>query len=211
MLIKFPKGVHTSALGNTRQGKTYAIIKSLQATKEPVLFFNTQHEKHGDKMTTGNGSYHPRDLVRFVHAGGQLNFIPKTDPKRASWELKYLIDELFEQADRDRPKMIRLVVDEVQLFNRHKHSLENVLRVSQAGLRFGIQLVAISQRPQNVHNDILSQSNFWVMVRMSMNRGWFQEYNLPYDDITNRLKRGGQYSYVTYDNATEKVEGAYKV
>jgi DNA helicase HerA-like ATPase len=208
MLISFPELGHTSVLARTREGKTYATIKSLEAQKEPVLFFNTQLEAYSKRFLTADQSYGLDQITEALHEGFKINFMPSDKPDRAAAEFDLIVDELYTWK-RHYPGMppIYFVIDEVHLLQRNKDARNQLIRLASTGLKWGIRCIFISQRPAMVDNTLLTQSTFYVLFATGLESGWFKRYNMPYDDIQSKLQK--KYQYVTFD--MREVRGAYKV
>lgn len=197
------QGGHTTVIGLTRSGKTYATKKSLEKAGKAVLFFNTQHEDMPKSFVVADGDNHYEQLNRALKQMKKINFLPDTDTTIAQKQLAYLINKLYDGSKHD---MI-LVVDEIHLFE--KEALKNCIRVATTGLRFGITGVWISQRPANINNTLMTQSNQFVIFETNMESNYFKQYGIPHEDIRQRLEQGGKYSYCTYN--FKDVKGPDKV
>lgn len=201
-MIDFTGG-HTTVIGITRSGKTYATQKSLLAQPLGVLFFNTQHEEM-ERFTLADKRNDFRQISKRINGGGKVDYRPDTMPEMAEKELSYIIDNLF-LTRTDKPMI--LAVDEVHLYRQA--GLKQCIRLATTGLRFGLTGVWISQRPANIDNTLMTQSHLFVIFDTNMEANYFKRYGIPQEDIQRRIRSGGQYSYCTYDWKT--VMGPGKV
>jgi hypothetical protein len=202
-LIDFGEG-HTTVVGMTRSGKTYAVQKSLEKVKQGVLFFNTQHIPVSNIFIDADGSDDEKVLVQELRKGGKINFTPSRDIR---WkQLKALINILYKATERSKLD-IYIVVDEVHLTD--KDALKACVELATTGISWGLKGIFISQRPANIDNTIMTQSNQFVFLKTSMEKGYFERYDLPYEAIKEGLEKGGQYAYMTYD--FHDLKGAFKV
>lgn len=201
MLVNFENG-HSTVIGITRSGKTYATKKSLEKVKEGVIFFNTQYEEMPSSFIKVNAKDDIKVIINALKANKKINYVPQLDSSIRDKELIYLVDSLYR---RDSEKRIYLVVDEVHLYE--KESLRELIKVATTGLRFGVHGIWISQRPANIDNTLMTQSNQFVIFKTNMESGYFDRYGIPADEIKSRLKE--DYSYCIYDFM--EVRGAFKV
>lgn len=204
LLINFKSG-HSTVIGITRSGKTYATKESLKSVKDGVIFFNTQLEDMPNSFIKCNADNNIRIIMSALSKGKKIDYRPNLDSNVREKELKYIIDNLYLRSQID--KKIYLVVDEIHLYE--KESLKAVVQVATTGLRYNIYGIWISQRPANINNTLMTQSNQFIMFKTNMESEYFKRYGIPSDDVKKRLEKGGQYSYCYYDFI--EVTGPYKV
>jgi hypothetical protein len=186
---------HTTILGITRHGKTYAGIKSMAHIKdEAVFFYNTQHEKVGKEFTTVDPRYHEWDQVEYLLSKNKkINWLPSTRIDDMQKEIVFIVDKLYNGEVRN----MRLVVDEVHLFT--KEALKQIQRVATTGLRWGIRGVFISQRPAKVDNTLYTQSTNHVIFALgSADYQYLNGQGFPIDKLKDSVK-GEKYVFVTFD------------
>lgn len=203
MLINFKNG-HSTVIGITRSGKTYATKKSLENVKESVLFFNTQLEDIPNNFIKVSGKDNIKVVINALGKGKKINYLPSLDSEVRTKELKLIIDYLYKRGTSNK---IYLVVDEVHLYE--KEGLKALIQVATTGIRYNIFGVWISQRPANIDNTLMTQSNQFILFKTNMESEYFKRYGIPAEEINKRLQKGGQYSYCSYDFID--VFGAYKV
>jgi replication-associated recombination protein RarA len=197
-MINFKDG-HTCVFGRTRSGKTYRTKQIIKRMNEGVLFFNTQHEKMPSPFLDADGRNSFYDIKKALQSKKKVNFLPTTDKQLRQSELEYLIKQIY---DTKGLNMV-LVVDEVHLFK--KEALDMIEEVSTTGLRWGINMVAISQRPAKVSNTIITQSNNKIFFEMDTFEGqYMRNYGMDYNIISDKLEQGGKYSYIIYNGKDYK-------
>lgn len=192
-MINFDNG-HSTVIGITRSGKTFATKKSLINVDAGVLFFNTQWEDMPTNFINVNGNDSIALIKKALETGKKINYIPSLDAEIRGKEIIFLVNMLY---SRKNLKKIYFVVDEVHLYE--KQALKELIKVATTGLRFGINGIWISQRPANVDNTLMTQSNQFVIFKTNMESEYFKRYGIPNEDIKNRLEKGGEYSYCIYD------------
>ena len=185
---------HTVVCGLTRSGKTWAVKESLRGQKSGTLFFNVQHELLPNDYIKAGSRDSRRAILRGLDKGCKINYIPSTDLDRQALELSCLIEMLYDGLKRD----VILVVDEVHLFTG-KDVKRQLIRVATTGLRYGIRGVWISQRPANIQNTLMTQSNKFVFFKMNMEYQYLAGHGIPGERIGEVVKQGGKYAYCTFD------------
>lgn len=202
-LINFSQG-HSTVIGITRSGKTYATKKSLENVKEGVLFFNTQLEEMPKIFIKCDADTNISVMINALKQGKKINYIPNwINEEFREKEVVHLVRKLYQS----NIKKIYFVVDEVHLYNNL--ALKELIKVATTGLRFGIYGIWISQRPANIDNTLMTQSNQFIIFDTNMESGYFKRYGIPADEIKERIGKGGKYSYCTYN--FKEVRGPFKV
>lgn len=202
-LIDYGTGRNTTMIGTTRHGKTYGAIQSLTKAPKGVLFINTQQEKFPRGWTRASMRNDSSIIIDEVRQGTKINYEP--DRRYREQELKLIIDDLFTAA-RDTELDMYLVIDEAHLYR--KEGLRAAEEQATTGLRWGIQGIYITQRPQLLSKTLWSQSTFFVFYKTyNLQESYFQSYGIPYAAMNERIP--GKYAYSTFDG--ENVEGAFTV
>lgn len=192
---------HCTVIGKTGSGKTYAARKSLKAQKSPVLFFNTMLvDMPGFVAASKENEW--AQIKNRLEKGGKVNYKPAVDRELRNKELVFLIKKLYENH-----KSVFLAVDEVHLYD--KKATESMIEVATTGRHFGVSGVWISQRPANVDNTLMSQSEQFIIFKLNMEGAYMDRYKMPSETINEKIKSGGQYSYIEFD--WETVKGPFKV
>lgn len=203
MLIDFSRG-HSTIIGITRSGKTYATKKSLSNVREGVIFFNTQLEEMPNSFINVSCNDNITVIKKAIQKGLKINYKPCLDSDIRDKELMYIVDMLYTRGNTNK---MYLVVDEVHLYE--KESLKKLIQVATTGLRFGIAGIWISQRPANIDNTLMTQSNQFIIFDTNMESQYFTRYGMPADEIKKKIEVGGKFSYCLYN--FKEVVGPYKV
>jgi hypothetical protein len=194
---------HTTVLGLTRHGKTYAIIQTLRHIKESVFFFNVQHEEVPREFTNADLNNTPSQIKKALQSGKKINYMPSSKIEVMQKELSAIVEHLYENKDWN----VRFVVDEVHLMK--KGALDSCIRVATTGLRHGIKAVFISQRPAKVDNTLYSQSTKHIIFALGkVDESYLDNYGFPVEEIVSKT-RNEKYTFVTFDQ--KEVKGPYKI
>ncbi|UWG95519.1 type IV secretory system conjugative DNA transfer family protein [Dehalobacter sp. DCM] len=186
---------HACVVGVTGSGKTWGTVRSLVKVKEPVIFFNTKHDESIPasyvKMSAENSYI---QLKRAVIRGRKINYIPSRDETQRSRELKNLIHFLFDNGG----IVVYLVVDEIHLYSK-RDIYYKLMEVATTGRSYGIHLIAMSQRPANIDNNLMTQCEKFVIFKCSLENQYLKRYGFPVEDMEQGFKKGGKYSYLEFD------------
>lgn len=149
--------------GKTQRGKSTWIKKHLASFSNYVVIDSVKNE-YGPEYGTPAAS--AADVVRLLRSGVR-KIIWKAPPSVVSRELDALVRFLFNHVTN-----FLLVIDEIQLYCS-KHSIGAALRdyvAAGEGEPRRLGLMVSSQRPQNVHNDFISQSTVRVSFQLDHDR-----------------------------------------
>jgi hypothetical protein len=195
-MYKFNEFGHSIVIGKTQQGKTYATQKILLEQNKGTLFFNTQLEDlkgyiNVDRNTTF------KQIKQLLKLGKKLNYMPYPLLKIQFQEIQFLINLLFSSGGFTKNDNIYVVIDEVHLFT--KEAQDSIERIATSGLRFGLNGIFLSQRPANMSNTLMSQSNEMLIFKCSMESQYFKSYGIPIEEILQSIESNGKYSFCSYD------------
>jgi len=198
-MYKFNNNGHTTVIGRTQEGKTYTVNKILKNQNRGVLFFNTQLEElEGYIKIDKNTRF--KIIYSLLKSGKKLNYFPSTRLNIQEQEIIFLINQLFENGHFNKENYIYFVIDEVHLFK--KEGLEEICRIATGGIRYGIHGIFLSQRPANISNTLMSQSNEMLIFFCNMESQYFKNYDIPIEDILKNINNMGKYSFCAYDFKT---------
>lgn len=201
--IDFGAG-HTTVVGMSRSGKTYAVKQSAERISGGVLFFNPQLEEVSSRWIEADGRSDTDAMIAALREGEKINFMPSRGTR---WrQLQGIVKLLFASAEQSKLDVL-LVLDECHLAD--KDALKDMVEVATTGLRWGIRAAFISQRPALIDNTLMNQSTQFVFFKTTLEKQYLERYGMPYDSIKEGLDRGGQYAYMTYD--FHELRGPYKV
>jgi archaellum biogenesis ATPase FlaH len=195
-MYNFNEMGHTIVLGQTQTGKTYATEHILKTQKQGVIFFNTQLETlRGYIQINKFTSF--KIIKNLLNKGQKLNYTPVPKLQIQEQEIKFLVNQLFEFGNFSKEKNIFIAIDEVHLFT--KTSQQAIERIATSGLKFGLNGIFLSQRPANMSNTLMSQSIEMLIFKCSMESQYFKNYNIPIENILEKIEKNGKYSFCTYD------------
>lgn len=195
---------HTTIIGLTRMGKTVAVKESVRADKVGALFFNTQYENMPNGFIRADGSSSMGKIKIAIDRGYKINFIPDLKLSKKRFQIAKIVDSLFD----GKNHAMTFVVDESHLYN-HKDSRESLIQVATGGLKFGIHLANISQRPAKIENTLMSQSTKFVIFQLNMEGPYLKTYHIPGEEIGLMIKTAGKYSYCEFD--WSEIRGPFRV
>lgn len=197
--------VHSCVIGITGSGKTFGTVQSLKNVKEPVLFFNTKHDEQIPKnflIMTKDNSY--IQLKRALVRERKINYLPSRDEREREKELVNIIRFLFSWFGTP----VYFVVDEVHLYGR-RNAYYKLMEVATTGRSYGIRAIWMSQRPANIDNNLMSQSEKFIVFKCSLENQYLKRYGFPVEEMEQKFKEGGKYSYLEFDLVN--LVGPYKV
>jgi hypothetical protein len=163
-----------------------------------VIFYNTNYEDMPDYVKIHKDNITFDMMLRLLHKGRKLNYMPGTYQEDKDKELRLIIKKLFEYGGFREKDSIILAVDEVHLY-KAREVISELIRVATGGIRFGINGMWISQRPALIDNTLMSQSQGMIVFPCNMEEQYFRRYNIPYEQIENELDKKGKFSYAYYD------------
>jgi DNA helicase HerA-like ATPase len=196
---------HTSIIGTTGTGKTYATNRLILKERQGALYFNTNLVDLAPGWIKANGDNTFQQIVSNIKLGKKINYLPGRATREK--ELIYLIDNLFESNfTADRPFIC--AIDECHLYR--KDSERKLIEIATSGRTFGFIGTFISQRPAEMNYTLLSQSSLFYLFDVNgFEENYLKGKGFPVDKIKSEIIKNGLYSYVTYD--WMNVEGHIRV
>ncbi len=199
---------HTTVIGRTGSGKTYGALKSLSKQKEGCLFLDT--------VMTAKPKEFDEISIKANTKSTDINLIREALKDKCKLTLEYtratedyrndMTYNLVNYLMRYKWEKLLIAVDEVHLYS--KNGIKALEQIATVGRHKGIYLVAISQRPANISNTIMTQSEKFVVYSLSgMETDYLKRYNIPAESILEKTTE--QYSYVTWDSYN--IAGPYTV
>lgn len=196
---------HTTVLGVTQHGKTFASLKSMVRVKDKAgIFFNVQDVPVPKGFVDVRADQNEWEQIeRLLQQKRKINWIPSTDIDEMKKEISYIVKKLYNGSKRN----VILAVDEVHLLD--KAALKDVIRVATTGIRWGIIGVFISQRPAKVDNTLYSQSTKHVVFALNnVDYKYLESQAFPSQEIKEIVK-GEKYVFAVFDQ--KEVTGAYTI
>jgi DNA helicase HerA-like ATPase len=195
-MYSFTENTHTTVIGRTQSGKTWAVNRILKNQRRGVLFFNTQLEDLPGYILVDKKTkfIQMRELLK---KGYKLSYNPSTKLEVQAQEISFLIEQLFENGNFNKINNIFIVIDEVHLFQ--KEGLAEVCRIATGGVKFGLNGIFLSQRPAQISNVLMTQSSAMVIFFVNMESQYFKSYEIPIEPILHEISVNGQWSFCSYD------------
>jgi len=160
---------HAVILGYTQSGKTTTALTLLSSHKNYIkIFVNTKRENKvrkyfhflildADAMKEVYEDY-PRS-TKYMYL-----IEPDVTDRSATDQIAKIFDVTlqYHQKDPTRYKTV-IMIDEIQVYQSKFSKNESFARLWTMGLGLGIRAVAIAQRPQMINNDLLFNSETWII------------------------------------------------
>lgn len=199
---------HVFVCGITRSGKTHFVHAAALSLKDPVLYFNIQGEDAPRQfITVRTSEIDLLQLVELLKDGAKVNLI--FDNWKTGYKVVagYIIAELM-QAGFAEKKPIYVIVDECHLLN--DDSLEKMKYAATAGLKKGVRLICVTQRPALADKTLYTQSHEHYIFFLSVSeKAYMKNKGIDYDQCQSEWKKRGKYSYIYFDGY--KLEGRNKI
>ncbi len=174
---------HTSIIGQTRSGKTYAtrfILKKLQEQGIHTIFFDPKHDD--DYADLGVICHTPMQVyAKLLSKTPRIIYRPNPEKNKRQEELTRVINLTFEVSKTRGYKRIKRVfaIDEVQLMVK-KGGNDGIERLWTVGAGQGILGLAITQRIQLLNETIWSQSENKILFKVEDRPEYLRSRNLDH-------------------------------
>ena len=174
---------HTSIIGQTRSGKTYAtrfILKKLQQEGIHTIFFDPKHDD--DYADLGVICYTPMQVyAKLLSKTPKIIYRPNPEKNKRQEELTRVINLTFEVSKTAGYKRIKRVfaIDEVQLMVK-KGGNDGIERLWTVGAGQGILGLGITQRIQLLNETIWSQSENKILFKVEDRPEYLRSRNLDH-------------------------------
>lgn len=198
---------HSLVAGRTGSGKTYLSRLLISQWSGPVFSFDTQEEGlPGVEVSRSNSL---REVVEALKAGDHLVYVPPVGDDAARAVAAALCRAVI---GRDWTRLgdgLLLVFDEAAVyFPQDKPPREEILAIARRGRKWGIKILAITQRPADVSKGLVTQCVQHIVFQTSWEGPYFRNYGVPSDQVAAKLQEGGDYSFVVWDGAS--LTGPFK-
>ncbi len=177
-------------IGDTQSGKTELGNQLFQDTGG--LYIDIEDKGQIDVDITISGKNHVKVIKKALIERRRVAFIPTTSKKLRDKEVEALWHIL-----KGINKNIYVYVDEAQHWGSSRTNSFDEYAIR--GLKHGIHLVTMTQRPANISKTIASQAKTMVCFDISgYEKKYFKEYKLPYEEIVAKLADKPDYYFVQY-------------
>lgn len=154
-----------SVIGETQSGKTTSAISLLRNQPGLKIFINTKWEKKWDRHFNVT-SYSWERIMDFyndypMNQNFLFNYYP--DPDSEYQDVSEMSEALLRRAQTDEDFEACIIYDEIYNMVSKQKRKHSILKIWTMGLGLGIKGIAVAQRPQQINNDILSNTEFWVL------------------------------------------------
>lgn len=189
-MIDIDLSKHASIYGETQSGKT--LLANYLFERTGGLFVDI--EDKGDiiaerTLTRRNTKKH---FIEVVKRYNKIRYIPSPEDEKAVKEAKWLWKTLS-KLNLD----LYVYVDETQHYGTARKNAFDVF--ATRGLKHGLHLVSIAQRPAMISKNIATQSMTSIFFDIStFEKTYFDRYQLPYDEIKDKLEKQPLYYFVVY-------------
>jgi len=193
---------HKFVCGLTQSGKSYFVKRAVLEMKCPVLYFNVQGEALPEKFFFVSSSEVDLFGIRqLVEDKAKVNLLFETALTGYKFTAGYLLSNLMIMADAlelsDKNYMY-VVIDECHLLSGW--GLEAAKYVATAGLKKGIRLICVTQRPALCDKTLYTQAFEHYMFRLSPAEGaYMRTKGIDFDECLDLWEQGGAYSYCYYN------------
>lgn len=177
-------------IGDTQSGKTELGNVLFQDTGG--FYIDIEDKGQVDADITLSAKNKPATIKKALTEKRRIYYIPTSKKKMRNREISALWHIL-----KSVNLNIYVYVDEAQHFGTSRYNAFDEYAIR--GLKHGIHLVSMTQRPANISKTIASQAKTMVCFDISgYEKKYFKDYQLPYDEIVNKLKDKPEYYFVQY-------------
>ena len=200
--MKIEINKHLAIIGETQSGKTVLAHEIFRANPTKSLYIDIEDmgEIKAERELDMN-----IDVTTFravIQHYDKIKYIPSPKPKIAQKEMRWIWEALL-----GLNISICVFGDEIQNYGDDKRNVFDIYAVR--GLKHGIHLVTISQRPAYVSKTIMTQTPKIIFFNIgTFERSYFLKYQLPYDEILEKFINASEYSFVIFERG-KPLEGPF--
>ncbi len=164
----------------------------------PVIYFNIQGEKvPRGFITVYSGRIEPDQLLEMIADGAKINLV-FTDARRGYDHIAGYILNLLMDAGYDDSRPIYLCLDECHLLKGY--SLEIAKYVATAGLKKGLRLICITQRPALCDKTLYTQAfEHYIFFLSEAEAQYMKNKGIDYGFCKGEWDKMGEHSYCYYN------------
>lgn len=201
---------HIFGCGLTQSGKSSFVKKAMLEIKGAVIYFNIQGEKvPRGFITVYSGKTDPDQLIEMVADGWKINLV-FTDQRRGYDYIAGYILNLLMDAGYDEKHPVYVCLEECHLLKGY--SLEIAKYISTAGLKKGIRLICITQRPAICDKTLYTQAfEHYIFFIPEADASYMRSKGIDYDLCKREWERLGEHSYCYYNGYTLEGRPAIKI
>lgn len=193
---------HAGIVGITRSGKTY-LAKHLY-NEVGGLYIDIEDKGEINSDITLNKYAKPEYFDMVLRKHKRVRYVPDPKLEKARKEIAWICRRLLTLNE-----SIYFWVDEIQNYGNARTNECDI--IATRGLKHGVHLMWMTQRPAKVSKTIASQSYTIVFFDFSgFEKKSFKEYDLPYDEIKSKIDNQPKYYFVIFTKGVG-VSEAYKI
>lgn len=194
--VSIPFQKHTAVFGETQSGKTTVVNHISQKFDDHgVLFIDLEDMGEVDNAQRFDKDDDLDDLKQHLEKGKIATYVPDAwDEDIRKEEIKVLGKKLIFEWNIP----VYVIADEIQEYGSSSSNVFDVFAVR--GLKRGVHLVSITQRPAKLSQTIATQTDTFIFFQVGeFERRYFEKYSLPFDDLMKGFNSvSGDYYFQVY-------------
>lgn len=195
-VAKIPIPHHLAVFGETQSGKTTLMNRLTQNFQEnAVLFIDLEDMNEIESSQRFDMDSDLDELHQALKNREIVRYVPDAwDQETRKQEIKTLAKKLIFEWNLP----VYVVVDEIQEYGNSSNSPFDVFAVR--GLKRGVHLVSITQRPAKLSNTIATQTDTFIFFKVGeFEKSYFQKYSLPFQKLMENFQTvKGDYWFQIY-------------
>jgi DNA helicase HerA-like ATPase len=192
---------HIFGCGLTQSGKSYFFKRAMLEMSAPVIYFNIQGERVPPGfMTVYTDRIEMDQLVESLQDGIKVNLVFSNVRNGYTYVAGHVLNALME-SDFDEDNPVYVVLEESHLLKTY--SLEIAKYVATAGLKKGVRLICITQRPALCDKTLYTQAfEHYIFFITEADAAYMRGKGIDYDTCKAEWARLGKHSYCYYNGYT---------
>ena len=195
-VAKVPVPHHMAVFGETQSGKTTLINRFSQNFQDhAVLFIDLEDMNEIESEERFDMDDDLEDLHQALKDRKNVRYVPDAwDKETRQKEIKTLAKKLIFEWNLP----VYVIADEIQEYGDSNSSPFDVFAVR--GLKRGVHLIAITQRPAKLSKTIATQTDTFIFFEVGeFERTYFERYNLPFEPLMKNFRNlDGDYWFQIY-------------
>lgn len=189
---------HVFITGITRSGKTYFAHRAAMGINRPVLYFNIQGESVPARFfSVSSGDVEMQQILDLLKSGSKVNLLFGDWKSGYKATAGYVISELM-SAGFSEKNPVYLILDECHLLDGY--SLDMAKYAATAGLKKGVRLIFVTQRPALADKTLYTQAfEHYLFFLSASEKAYMKAKGIDFERCQAEWARLGKYSYVFYD------------
>lgn len=192
---------HIFVCGLTQSGKSHFTKAALLQMSTPVVYFNIQGEKVPRGFVTVFASkIEPEQFLDLIRDGVKINLV-FTDVRRGYEYIAGYIINLVMEAGFDENHPVYICLEECHLLKGY--SLEIANYAATAGLKKGVRLISVTQRPAVCSKTLYTQAfEHYIFYTSTADEAYLRSKGLDYGKCKENWDIMGKHSYCYFNGYT---------